>query len=217
MRSNHARGIVPPRACYDLRAASGGAKSPHPPHLTPLFVCNLQFQHLGRIKPLYPPLSKAFCWPRQCDGFFIWCCFQGGAGDEGERRKTECLENRNWKQTKVKLKAEASIAWMPQEFLKPSVLGVSHSQSGEHEWGSLQLASERRKYTLVSNGCPPPPHRDIGEGGGRTQNIPGFERNKGHFLTVYKIVFTVFPCLGRQTLRLCCGVQVSYLTSDSKK
>ena len=39
-----------------------------------------------------------------------------------KKGEMKCLENRNWKHIKVRQNAEASITWMPQEFLKPLVL-----------------------------------------------------------------------------------------------
>lgn len=91
---------------------------PHPPSLPLYLSVTCCFGVKGTFKPQHQPFSKAFFKLQQCDGFFMWCCCKGGVGDEGEGRKTECLEKRNWKQIKAKLNTEAAITWMPQEFVK---------------------------------------------------------------------------------------------------
>lgn len=105
----------------------------------------------------------------------------------------ECLENRNWKQIKAKLNAEASIIWMPQEFLKP-LCWQNYTLNGV---GTEDVLSEWLPKEESTHGCKwvsTPSVQGREEGGGKICEM-GFERSRGHFLIVYKTTFTVFPGL----------------------
>lgn len=102
--------------------------------------------------------------------FFIWCFCKGGVGDEGEKRKMEYLENRNWKQIKAKLNAEASIIWTPQKFLKPLCWAGLHSEWRQHK----DVLSEWLPKEESTQGCkwvPTPSVQSREEGGGRRQSL----------------------------------------------
>lgn len=115
---------------------------------------------------------KGFFQLRQCDmGFFIWCRCKGGAGDEGERRKMEFLENRNWKQIKARLNMEATVVWMPQGFQKPPVLGGGCIGSGGSTNSALSYQLPKEGSAHHSKWRPPSACECREEGGGRRQNL----------------------------------------------
>lgn len=79
-----------------------------------------------------------------------------------------CLENRNWKQIKVKPNAEASIIRMPQEFLKLPVLeGIAFWVQAAQMMLSPTGFPQKKLHTAVSRRRPSPCRGREEEGGRR--------------------------------------------------
>lgn len=132
-------------------------------------------------------------------GFLFDAVVKEGLGmkEKGENRMP-------WKQKlekiKAKLNTEAAIKWMPQESVKLLVLDKIAFWARVTLMGLSPTDVPPKIWTAVNTPCkhcwcPPPASKHREEGVGRKQNLRAgvwAEQNKGHFLTLYTMIFIIF-------------------------